>query len=278
MIVKKLSTAILVSALAAGTLLPTYAAATSHSAVSDGRLNVEAGTLDPTDPIIDPENPGESIDPNNPEITPGENPGSLGITNVSRLNFGTIKTATKAVKTYAEPLVVGTDSGGNDILRGALVQFGDTRGTNEGYTVTAAMTRQFTFYTLDTNNDLVFDGTKTLAGSTITYTNGIMETRADNMAQPGTMSTSLTPISFGDSIDVVTATQNQGAGTYILEFGQSANYDGSNTVTGMTGVADSADSSVILDVPAATASSMTLGTYSADITWTITAGPTTPTP
>ncbi|MHC5250264.1 WxL domain-containing protein [Enterococcus sp. LJL90] len=266
---KRLCATTLLSVIAVGATAPVLASAATqtHSAISEGRVTVEAGDLDPTDPIVDPEDPGKDIDPDNPEITPGTDPGTLGITNVSKLNFGTIKTASKAVTANAAALVTKTDdTGATTETRGALVQFGDTRGTNAGYTVTAQITRPF---------ELKTDTTKKLDGATIKYNYGIMETRADNMATPGTMSTSLDALGYdstasaGNSITVVSAAQGSGAGVYVLEFGQSKDYTGANTVLGMTGTKETDDKAVTLTVPAATASSMVLGDYTADITWTI---------
>ncbi|MHC5374444.1 WxL domain-containing protein [Enterococcus sp. LJL120] len=285
---KSLCATTLLTVIAVGTLAPAVAgaASTPHSVVSEGRVTVGTEDLDPTDPIIDPEDPDNpgGIDPDNPEITPGENPGTLGITNVTKLNFGTINVGTTQQDYYAAAVDVEvftdeTLTTKQAVKRGAMVQFGDNRGLNYGYDVSVRMTRQFQLVTATdptTGAATAWDTTKTLAGSTITYSNGIMETKSTNTATPGTLNETLAPITeSGNSVPVVEAGANEGQGKYVLEFGQSEDYDYANAnLVVSPGANPGTDaSSVKLNVPLDTLSKLTVGNYTADITWTITSGP-----
>lgn len=279
--VRSLSSIVLLTALVAGIAVPTAANAedtttTSPNALSNGFVKVEAGQANPKDPIIDPDNPdkGPDIDPSTPGIHPGGT-GSLAITNTTDLQFGTISTGNAVINKYADGLsLVDADKKPTGEKRGALVAWSDMRGTNAGYTITAAMTQQFT----------LAEDTKTIGGATVTYTNPLLETKsinADIAPALDAKASSFTLGEDGNAVTVVNAKTGTGAGTYVLEFGHSATYDPANAVIGPKDIADkgtdTTGSSVNLTVPQATAASMTLGDYTATITWSIVAAPTTPT-
>ncbi|WP_265456758.1 WxL domain-containing protein [Enterococcus sp. HY326] len=290
---KSLCATTLLTVIAVGTLAPAVAGAATtspHSVISEGRVIVDVEPLDPTDPMIDPEDPDNpgGIDPDNPEITPGENLGAFGITNVTKLNFGTILVGTDKTDYFAEAVDVDvftdeTLTTTQAVKRGAMVQFGDNRGLNYGYDVSVRMTRQFQLVTATdptTGAATTWDTTKSLTGATITYDNGIMETKSTNTATPGTLNGGLAAITeSGNSVPVVEAGANEGQGKYVLEFGQSEDYDQTNSNlvnknVGGTPAVGTADSSVKLYVPLSTLGSLTVGNYTADITWTMTSGPT----
>ncbi|WP_265456049.1 WxL domain-containing protein [Enterococcus sp. HY326] len=268
----------MVAAIGATLLVPVGASAagTTHSLDSTGRVIVSAGSLDPNLPIIDPEKPGEEIDPGG--LVPGVDPGQLGIKNVSDLNFGEINTGRAqinkpaAAQTVNQLVANGTPV---EVTRGAMVVFGDIRGTNAGYTVQAELTQQFTSYTTDGTGAEVL-GTATLDGASISFSNGILETDFDNPATAGTMTNTAFELSIedtvagtGGAVEVVRAANGTGAGEYTLEFGQSASYSQTDANIAVGGVANTADKAVVLNVPIATASSMTAANYKALVTWTI---------
>lgn len=266
---RSLSSITLLSALALGLVAPSAV----NAAESNGHVKVEVGEAKPEDPIVDPENPdqGPDIDPETPGVKPGET-GPLAITNTTDLEFGTIKTGNAQLKNNAAAITL-LDSEGkpSDKKRGALVSWSDIRGTNEGYTITAAMTKQFA----------LADGSKKLGGATISYTNSLIETKSINKdIAPAFDSSAFTLGEDGSAVTVVNAAKGKGAGTYVMEFGQSADYDASNAVIGTSVTpagTDTTGSSVTLTVPQATVASMTLGDYTSTVTWTIAATPTTPT-
>ncbi|MHC5247476.1 WxL domain-containing protein [Enterococcus sp. LJL90] len=291
--VRTLSAAALLAVLGVATVAPVAASASggSHSIENSGTVTVEAGILDPdTDPVVDPEDPDKSIDPNNPDLEkPTVDPGSIGLTNVSKLKFGTIKVSSSAQKIPAAAFVGNTTeyvlnpaydptdptSGdeyiwqptATEVTRGHLVTWGDLTGADAGYTISAKLTQQFT---QGTGADAV-----ALTGSTLTYTNPLIATRPD--ADTGSTTGGLTPVStftlgidgdsagtsIADSQTIVTAAAGQGGGNFTLEFGQSDAY------TGTGGVAGTAANSVILNIPAATSAKMAIGDYVAQITWTM---------
>lgn len=273
--VRSLSSIVLLTAVVAGLAVPTAA----NAAESNGKVTVEAGSTSKDDPIIDPEIPGgEDIDPNTPGVHPGGDGdlGALAITNTTDLNFGKIKTANKVVEANAAALALVDDTPEQKPTgktRGALVAWSDVRGTNAGYTITAAMTKQFA----------LADDSKKLGGATISYTNAMLETKEINKEIAPALTASAFTLgegkegAAGEAVTVVNAATGKGAGTYILEFGQSADYDASNAVIGTSVTPkgeDTTASSVKLTVPQATAASMTLGDYTSTVTWSIVAAPT----
>ena len=265
---RKLSSVVLLTALVAGVAAPTAASA----AESTGKVTVEKGTAKPTDPIVDPEIPGNPIDPTHPEIEEGDE-GDLAITNTTTLNFGTISTGNAQIKKDAAALaLVDKDGKATGEKRGALVAWSDLRGTNAGYTIKAAMTKQFTLGE--------GDNAKKLGGATISYSNPLLETTAINKEIAPALTSDATAFTLGEdgnAVTIVDAATGKGAGTYVLEFGQSADYDATSAVLGNSAIqagVDTSDSSVTLTVPAATAASMTLGNYTSTVTWSIEAAPT----
>lgn len=274
--VRSLGNIVLLTALVAGLVAPTAA----NAAESNGHVKVDVGDATPTDPIVDPEDPNKTpIDPSTPGVHPGET-GPIAITNTTDLEFGTIKTGNAVIEKDAASLaLVDAEKKPTGETRGALVAWSDMRGTNAGYTITAAMTKQFA----------LSDNSKKLGGATITYTNPMLETTTINKDIAPELTASATSFTLGegkegasgDAVTVVNAAKGRGAGTYVLEFGQSAKYDASNAVIGTSLTekgSDTTASSVKLTVPAATAAAMTLGDYESTITWSIVAAPTeTPT-
>ncbi|MHC5247467.1 WxL domain-containing protein [Enterococcus sp. LJL90] len=275
------------------TVAPVAAGATAetHSVNNTGKVIIKAGELNPdTDPVVDPEKPKESIDPSDPDLEkPDTPPGQIGMLLASPLDFGELKvkstTQTATAAAYmAGPLAadgssVVTDwtSDADKVERGNIVTWGDMRGTDAGYTVTAKMTQQFTHAT---------DTGKALTGSTLTYNNALLATRPDEST--GDTTGGLTPANnftlgidgeakatatsigataadktIADSQVIVTAAKDFGGGHFTLEFGQSAGY------TGTGGTAGTAAKAITLTIPQATSQSMSTGTYEAVITWTM---------
>ncbi|WP_265456012.1 WxL domain-containing protein [Enterococcus sp. HY326] len=291
--VRTLSAAALLAVLGVATVAPVAADATAqtHSLNNTGKIVIEAGELDPeTDPVIDPEKPTESIDPKDPDLEkPGTPPGQIGMLLASPLDFGTLKvkstTQTATAAAYmAGPLaadgssvVTDWDSDADKVERGNIVTWGDMRGTDAGYTITAQMTQQFTHIT---------DTSKALTGSTLTYNNALLATRPDETtgdttgglipannftlgidgaaaATATTIGATAADTTIADSQLIVNAAKDFGGGHFTLEFGQSAGY------TGTAGTKDTAGKAITLTIPQATSQNMSTGTYEAVITWTM---------
>ena len=220
---------------------------------STGTVIVTEGQITPEDPTPDPENPDKPL-PDNPDIPVNPDSGSLIIQRVSNMDFGTIKTSGSAVTANAKPIEIAAGE-----TRGAIVGWSDVRaGGTFGYTITAELSQQFTGAT----------ATNVLTGSTIDYSNGMVVTSTENTnVVPSNALTAFQLTADGGAKTVVTADKEkkEGKGTYVMEFGQSAKYEGTEGTAGTDGTA------VKLTVPAATASNMALDTYTAKVTWKVTA-------
>ena len=243
---------------------------------STGKVTVEDATdtnppgEDGNGTIVDPEKPGTS-DPKDPnDVNENKKPGTLKIERVSNLNFGTIAPSTTDVVVPAAPLALADGT-----TRGAVVQFADVRTDVYGYTVQVKMQKQFT-KTESGKADRV------LKGSTITFNNGFVRSEIASENNMPTAS-NLSNIVVGedkDAVEIVKAsnssTDEQGKGRYVLEFGQSPEFDATalgDIQTIGTGTKDTAKDAVKLTVPASTASNMQKGTYTSTVRWSIAAIP-----
>ncbi|MDA9472549.1 WxL domain-containing protein [Enterococcus sp. 5H] len=246
----KLCTLALVATIGATTVGSVAASADEKSLGSTGTVTVTGGTIDPEEPgtVVDPENPdGPGIDPETPGVTPNPDIGSKGIIAVSDLNFGSIKVGQTSANAAAIALVddAGTPTGKT---RGNIVSFGDVTGNPVGYKITANLSSQFT------------NGTTTLDAATIKYTNPLLSTTGTGKiatAVPG----SVTLSSGIESEPFISAAAGEGSGLWTLSFGQSTDYTGASAGTDA--------SSVALDIPVSVASGMTVGSYTATVTWTM---------
>lgn len=263
------STLALVSLVAATVVGGQVAQASSTELESTGKVTVIDGTAGgPDQPVVDPEKPGETIDPGE-DIDVNPTTGALALEAVSKLDFGTIQTSANTIMKTAAALsdLTQTIDGTTTAVtgtRGALVQFADVRAGGAsgtyGYTVQAKMTQQF-----------MNTASEKLTGATITYANPqlVAEDGNTNTAPSGLASTFEIGITGQDAggndesaaQTVVTAdkTAKEGKGRWVVEFG--------NTTAG------NAADSVTLTVPSATAASMAATDYTAKIQWSIVAAP-----
>ncbi|MGL4694502.1 WxL domain-containing protein [Enterococcus larvae] len=252
---RTLSSAALVAALTVGALSPMTAFADATELDSTGNVIVEEGGDEQIPGTVDPEDPDEILpepDPDGPDENTNPDLGALMIEKTTDLDFGTIKTSANEVTAYALPMSFG---GGTE-TRGAYVQWRDIRSASSfGYTISAKMTQQFTGT----------DASNVLTSSTVSYNNGMAVAQGDNTnAVPSNVSSAFT-LQLNVASTVVTADKDaqEGKGRYIIEFGQSE--------TSTTGTPGTDAESVLLTVPAATASNMAEDTYTAKITWSIVA-------
>lgn len=261
---KKIATTAFVGLVAISALT---AGATSASAVateikSSGKVKVTEGPGTGGGPgnTTDPEKPDEKlpgVDPDSPDIDGNGTNGPLKMRGVSQLVFPDVETGSSEVNVAAKELSFD----GGQKKRGALVEWHDIRsaGNGYGYTIKAKMTKQFTTGT--GANEKILDGAK------ITYKNPHLEAEGGNLnLKPATVA-GIVELKINQEVPVVTAAKatKEGKGTWVLEFGRSKDYTGSN------GVADTAKDSVNLMIPSTTASNMDAGDYTAEIQWTISA-------
>lgn len=227
---------------------------------SKGTVNViEGDTEGPGDQgkVVDPEEEGylEPEDENDLIVNP--NPGNIKLEAVTPLKFGDIKNSTAKIEAFAE--AIDWNKAGTKVKRGAMVEFADVRTEAYGYTVTATLSEQFT------------NGTTTLTGSTIDFSNGVIRPEDGNTNVPAEITQAAFQLELGTKQTVATADEAKqaGRGRYVLEFGQSADYDANKPGAAPGGVKDTADKSVKLTVPQSVSSNMTKGTYSAKVLWAI---------
>lgn len=268
------SSSLLIAILAASTIGGTMVSAASVTELdSTGKVTV-TGDGDTGGPEIDedgkpvipdPEEGGKTTPTNPDEVDINGEKGALKVEAVSKLNFGEVKTTAKEINQFASSLSM--DGGKN---RGALVTFADVRSEAFGYTLQAKMKEQFK------------SGENVLNGSTITYNYGIARQEDDNDNIPGSLTKGndivlgMKDDKTGEAVTIFTAdgAKKEGKGRYVIEFGQSKEYDasvkpapaGSNLGTGTV---DTADKAVKLTIPMKTASSMAKGAYTATVTWSL---------
>jgi len=248
---RKLCAIALVATIGATTVGSVSASADEKSLGSTGTVEVIEGVIDPTDPdsIVDPEKPTDpGIDPETPGIETNEDIKTKGIIAVSNLDFGKISVGTTSANAAAIALVddAGTATGKT---RGNIVSFGDVTGNYTGYTISGKLTSQFS------------NGTTTLDGASITYSNAILATSGTGTIEGGATAQKLS--TEGGELKFVTANAGEGSGLWTMEFGQSTDY------TGTGGNPGTDATSVKLDIPTSVASAMTLGNYTATVTWTM---------
>lgn len=260
--------AALAMSLISGTTANAATGVVGGSLDSKGTVTIKQGEAGGGEDTKDPEDPAKPIKPDPGEVTTNDDTGTLIIQAVSNLQFGDIETGTTAKTSYAKE-VDAKDEDDAAIKRGAYVQWSDLRDTARSYSLSAAMTKQFT----------KTSSTETLAGSTIDYTNGIMNSEQPLALWPETgMLTSFQLTEDGASKKVVsTGTVGTGAltgkGEYFVEYGQSAGWAPASHLGANKGVADTANKAVQLTIPQATVATMTTGNYEAVVTWTLSVEP-----
>lgn len=271
---KKLCSAALLAAIAAGTLAPIAGFAAANSTTSDGSITYEQTTGGPTGPVTDPDE-GEDID--EPEPNPDLSP--LMMIGATDYVFGQDKNDTStALSTYDvqpfEKIQAGAATGD---YTPHFVQFRDVRSAQSyydyrGYKVTAAITSPFTF------NDGVNDNI--LNGASITFNDIDFKSQPDTLTgdpiyNTGTSGDDFTIGGTGGSITLMQNDAGAGSSAEFLEVHSDEDTGmgvfnlvfGDNQVGGDVSGVKNLDDGVQLTVPAG----LTIkdGTYNATVTWTI---------
>lgn len=201
-------------------------AAVTSTGHSENKINFTAGDSEVTKPVdpTDPDNPNppdpiDSTDPNNPGT--GEE-GPLSIDYVSNIKFGVRKISGKSISYKA-------------LNENPFVQVTDTRGSGEGWSVSAKMSK-------------FKNGNKVLQGATLSMKNAIVKAGSTtNISKPPVSS----DIVFDneESKQVLSARDKAGRGTWL------------NVWSG----ANQANEAIQLNVLAGTAEANT--EYTSSITW-----------
>lgn len=240
----------MVTVLGLLTMLPVAAQAEDGASYSsNGQITFEPNT-DPTNPVDptnpDPEKPITPVDPTDPN---GPNPGTngpLSIDYASSLFFGTQKITSKTEVYYAETQKY-LDANDAEQEGPNFVQVTDNRGTESGWTLKVKQNGQF-----KTAED------QELTAAQIRLNNGSVAT-ASQSAQPSNIQASIQLDPNGAESLVMSAQDGEGAGTYLMRWGNS--------------VAAAAES-ISLEVPGSTTKYATQ--YDTTFTWLLTDTPTNP--
>lgn len=245
-------TTLVCGSLLVGGALPVLAA--DNDAKTKGTVTFEAGEDEDTGKPVDPGGNGGG-DGGTTEPGGGNSKGALRIQDVTNFDFGTQKIAATD-KTYNAKVVKFTpeDTSEAPYYMANYLQVADLSGLHEGWKVKVSTT------------DFVLDGkTDVLKGAEIR-----LSEFQEGMATGDGVSTNLPSNDTGKGYKAITKTPDtiysanatKGAGLHTLVFGNK-NIAGADEKTTHTGVQ--------LFVPAT--SQAKVGSYTADLTWTITAAP-----
>jgi hypothetical protein len=215
---------VLKSAVLASLIMPTVLGSTTALADEDYSRNYQSGGMvqftpdnQPTDPVDpenpDPENPVKPWDPTSPDHKP--NPGTegpLSLDFASSLDFGNNKITNKDAVYYAEPQYLW-NAEENDFdpatARPNYVQVTDKRGTNAGWSLTLQQQGQF-------KNEQTLN--KELTGAAISFTSGEAASSMKGVKAPKTFD--MLDLVPGETVKVMAAEKNAGAGTWVDRFGK----------------------------------------------------------
>ncbi|MBO0471766.1 WxL domain-containing protein [Enterococcus sp. DIV0242_7C1] len=273
---RTLCSAALLTILGASLVAPTAAHAAPDAFTSEGHIEyVEDNS---TTPPTDPEDPGKPVDPTDP-VKPNPGGGSLTVDALTNLEFMQQKAVTTDQNYFAKQVPVaenGVDKG----VRGNFVQVTDKRiDARTPWTLSAKMTKQFTSTT---------DATKTLAGSTLTFSNPFINGEGTDKNLFPTLGSAASTFTLSKDLDnsvnvMGTKTADEGFGTFTVAFGNTAGFTaptapagknfGSATAEDSTGTPNASDAnkidngSVSLFVPGNAIK--TKSAYTAEVLWTI---------
>lgn len=173
----------------------------------------DSNPTDPTDPENpDPDKPVFPWDPTTPDHKP--NPGTdgpLSIDFASSLDFGNNKITNKDMVYFAEPQFLWNEDKTDfdpASARPHYVQITDKRGTNAGWSLSLKQEDQF-------KNDSTLN--KKLTGSKLSFKNGVAVSNMENVVAPETFD--MLDIVPGESVKVMSAAIDSGAGTWVDRFG-----------------------------------------------------------
>ncbi|WP_374284583.1 WxL domain-containing protein [Lactococcus sp.] len=260
------SSALLTVAMIATPLLATNVSAattTGGDYTSSANLTLQAGTgpvspLDPTDPI----NPVTPVDP----VTPGA-AGNITVDYGSKLYFGTQSISTEQKVYYAQPDMV-KDSTNTIKAVPNFSQVTDQSGELAGWTLTLTQESDLHLTTgTSTDPGYALTGAQiSFAGGTVVGGNGITAGTPSDVVTSG----SLTP---GVATKLVSAAANEGAGTWLYNFGDLNDYD-TNSVD-LTNTSDhskvATKSAISLTVPAGITEKA--AAYTTNLYWSLQAVP-----
>ncbi|EPH63175.1 hypothetical protein D932_02092 [Enterococcus casseliflavus 14-MB-W-14] len=225
-----------------GNEVTAYAYQNGKSASASTVVEKSKRPLNPKDPL----KPDEEVSPENPpELS--EEQGMLSIDFVSRFSFGQQGISTQTKNYYAQPQrLLNSDGTVNETEeRPNYVQISDRRDEGDRHVWTLSVTQKEQFTNLQKQE---------LKGARLQLTNqqmtSVQDIEGPYLSQPNGIK--LIP---GEKLQLMTANDNQGTGTWIYRFGD----------------ADSAGKSVILEVPPSAAPQAT--SYHSTLIWELSSVP-----
>ena len=259
------STTLLAGILISAPMIITTASAatTGGDYTSSANLTLQAGTgpVDPLDPT-DPTNPVTPVDPG----TPGAS-GNLTVDYGSTLYFGTQSISTQSKTYYAHPDMVKDQSNAVKVVPN-YVQVTDQSGELSGWTLSLTQASDLHMTTgTSTDPGYALSGAQiSFTGGTLLGGNGITAGKPSDVVASGV----LTP---GVATKLVSAVKNEGAGTWLYNFGDVDAYDASSVDTANTTdhTKVATKSAISLAVPAGLIEKA--APYTTDLYWSLQAVP-----
>lgn len=191
-----------------------------------GKGTVTFHSSDSETPPIDPEKPGEVVDPG--PIVQTEGP--LRLDFVPRLTFGAQAISTNDQTYFANAQLFNSETP----ARANYVQVTDNRGTIAGWELTVKQETQFSNST--TQN-------KELKGAVLSLDKQWANSTIGQQFQPTIMKDAIEINQIGASYPIATAERGKGNGTWAIQFGSSGENDGEATLKPML----NADGSALTD-------------------------------
>lgn len=183
----------------------------TNKVLAVSNLQQEAGatvevTVDDTTEPVDPENPGEVVDP-------GEGPSTKGILRFDyapSINFGNVKITDKNRSYHAWAQNFHGETG----PRGSYVQITDYRSDNSGWTMQVVQEQQFH------NNVIQDNDEKELRGAVLSLDKGWANSSGSGTA-PIVTSNAIAIDRIGEAYEIATASKGTGTGVWTISFGAS---------------------------------------------------------
>lgn len=220
------------------------AADDSSSIDSNATVQIEKNSGENGEKPVNPVDPTKPVTPA-PDIDGEENPhppstkGPLSINYISNFRFGMNQATGQDVAYQVKPDQV-VDEDGNQIEVPNYVQVTDNRGTNAGWTLTVRQDGAF------------MNGSNPLVGTEMVFTNPVTSGRSGSANTSPSANANFTLTPEGQEVLVMTASENQGMGTWVDRFGENN---------------AQAPESILLKVPGD--SKKVAGFYKTSLTWTL---------
>lgn len=189
-------------------LLTPVTEAASNDSSSKGSVKYKGN--DWTTPPVDPEKPGELVDPGG-EIVKTEGPLRLDL--IPKLSFGPQAISDKDQTYYVNAQLFKSET----TARANYIQVTDNRGSLTGWQLSVRQETQF-------KNDQAKN--KELSGAILSFDKQWANSAADQEYRPTIVKDAIKISEIGASYPIAVAEQGKGSGTWTIEFGSSGEVEG----------------------------------------------------